>query len=91
MSDNVTLTGRDLSDKSKQKVNRQNEKDVHRSVKFLNKSSGGSDFNSQSSKCIYTNADSFLSKFDEFKQRYVSESEKPDIIAILYLENCNVL
>jgi hypothetical protein len=68
--------------KSKQKVNGQNEKDVHRSVKFLNKSSGGSDFNSQSLKCIYTNADSFLNKFDEFKQRYVSESKKPDIIAI---------
>ena len=68
--------------KSKQKVNRRHEKDVHRTVKFLNRSSGGSDFNSQSLKCIYTNADSFLNKFDEFKQRYVSENEKPDIIAI---------
>jgi hypothetical protein len=40
------------------------------------------DFISQSLKCICTNADSFLNKFDEFKQRYVSESEKPNIIAI---------
>jgi hypothetical protein len=33
-------------------------------------------------KCIYTNADSFLNTFEEFKQRYVSESETPDTIAI---------
>ena len=32
--------------------------------------------------CVYTNADSFLNKIDEFKTRFLSDSDKPEIIGI---------
>ena len=33
-------------------------------------------------KCVYTNADSFINKIDEFKTRYVNDEYRPDIIMI---------
>ncbi|CAG2209849.1 unnamed protein product [Mytilus edulis] len=33
-------------------------------------------------KCVYTNADSFINKFDEFKTRFINEESDPDIIII---------
>ena len=57
---------------------------VNSSVNKLTSLRGG-DFKNclQKLTCIYTNADSFLNKFDEFKNRYLMDSEKPDIIAII--------
>ena len=41
---------------------------------------GDKHFNNQKLKCMYTNADGFINKLDEFKTRFMSE--KPDIIMI---------
>ncbi|CAG2239332.1 unnamed protein product [Mytilus edulis] len=46
------------------------------SVKLVN------DFNHQGLCCIYTNADSFMNKLDEFKTRFLCDAKTPDIIAI---------
>lgn len=56
---------------------------VHSNVNSFNRSSlVCSVFNSQNLRCIYTNADSFLNKIEEFKIRFLSDENIPDIIAI---------
>ena len=56
---------------------------VHSNVNSFNRSSlVCSVFNPQNLRCIYTNADSLLNKIEEFKIRFLSDENIPDIIAI---------
>ena len=50
---------------------------------FVNRSKKSvMDFNKHGFKCFYTNVDSFLNKLDEFKSRFLSDENQPDLIAI---------
>ena len=68
------------------------DKSVNKTVNTLSSDvNGGKDFSVLSQiNCIYTNADSFMNKFDEFKTRFINEDSNPQIIMVTEVlpKNC---
>jgi hypothetical protein len=70
---------------SKKQIN--HSKSVHKTVNSFNSNSsnvtGGKDFKLLTElKCVYTNADSFMNKFDEFRTCFINDESDPHIIMI---------
>ena len=59
-------------------------KSVHKTVNsFSSNVTGRKDFKLLTElKCVYTNADSFMNKFDEFRTRFINDESDPHIIMI---------
>ena len=67
---------------SKNQIN--HSKSVYKTVNsFSSNVTGGKDFKLLTElKCVYTNADSFMNKFDEFRTRFINDESDPHIIMI---------
>ena len=62
-------------------------KSVHKTVNSFSFNSsnvtGGKDIKLLTElKCVYTNADSFMNKFDEYRTRFINDESDPHIIMI---------
>ena len=62
---------------SKKQIN--HSKSVHKTVNlFSSNVTGGKDFKLLTElNCVYTNADSFMNKFDEFRTRFINDESDP--------------
>jgi hypothetical protein len=67
---------------SKNQIN--HSKSVYKTVNsFSSNVTGGKDFKLLTElKCVYTNADSFMNKFDEFRTRFINDESDPHFITI---------
>ena len=73
---------KDNQSDSKNQIN--HSKSVYKTVNsFSSNVTGGKDFKLLTElKCVYTNADSFMNKFDEFRTRFINDESDPHIIMI---------
>ena len=69
---------------SKNQIN--HSKSVYKTVNaFSSNVTGGKDFKLLTElNCVYTNADSFMNKFDEFRTHFINDESDPHIIMITY-------